>query len=257
MLSCALSCALYPSAERNNAFLRPGLGRLFLCESDSTAPKPGRRGLDTIFVFFLAFTFQECRRELMIRHFKVRKTLQSLLTLACLSLKDSCLSHLKCLINVKVFDLRTVFVCFSLYCFFSRSLPTLFLMLLWAASVNQGLQLHDRAEKRRQADPAAACALYREAIAAYQVLCLLTTRPRLQDCYLTHHTCFLLKATHTCRLQRINCQQTRTLWSCASIWVWPTAAWQIASKKWRLATGELWREMLVNAIVHAVLTLSS
>ena len=36
-------------------------------------------------------------------------------------------------------------------------------------SVNQGLQLHDRAEKRRQADPAAACALYREAIAAYKV----------------------------------------------------------------------------------------
>ena len=34
--------------------------------------------------------------------------------------------------------------------------------------MNQGLQLHDRAEKRRQADPAAACALYREAICAYQ-----------------------------------------------------------------------------------------
>jgi len=35
--------------------------------------------------------------------------------------------------------------------------------------VNQGLQLHDRAEKKRQADPAAANALYREAISAYQV----------------------------------------------------------------------------------------
>jgi hypothetical protein len=41
--------------------------------------------------------------------------------------------------------------------------------LMAAGSVNHGLQLHDRAEKRRQADPAAACALYREAISAYQV----------------------------------------------------------------------------------------
>ena len=38
-----------------------------------------------------------------------------------------------------------------------------------AGSVNQGLQLHDRAEKRRQANPADASVLYREAIAAYQV----------------------------------------------------------------------------------------
>ena len=38
-----------------------------------------------------------------------------------------------------------------------------------AGSVNQGLQLHDRAEKRRQANPAEASVLYREAIAAYQV----------------------------------------------------------------------------------------
>jgi hypothetical protein len=40
-----------------------------------------------------------------------------------------------------------------------------------AGSVNQGLQLHDRAEKRRQANPAEASVLYREAIAAYQVHC--------------------------------------------------------------------------------------
>ena len=33
--------------------------------------------------------------------------------------------------------------------------------------MNNGLQLHDRAEKKRKDDPAAACALYREAIGAY------------------------------------------------------------------------------------------
>ena len=40
--------------------------------------------------------------------------------------KRLCLSHLKCLINVKVFDLRTGFVCFSLYCYFSCSTDIVF-----------------------------------------------------------------------------------------------------------------------------------
>ena len=109
-----------------------------------------------------------------------------------------------------------------------------------AGSVNQGLQLHDRAEKRRQADPAAACALYREAIAAYQV-------PSARAGWRASARAAPRRASgpatadlpcHACRPQRPRCQRARTRWRCASTWAWRTQGWRTWSRRCRRATGE-------------------